>query len=253
MNSEWYKNWFNKDYVDLYAHRDDKEAKSQVNFLIKQLSNPKELNIIDIACGSGRHSFEFANLGHKVTGLDYSDDLLAIARKKQSNSEKQKDKENPIFIQGDMRIIPFEDSTFDLATSWFTSFGYFQQEEEHKDLLIEWNRVLKPKAFLLIDFLNKSYVEKTIDPLSITQNETSLVMQQREIRNNRIEKKITIESIQTGEKKVFEESVRLFEKEEIIFLLEKTNYSINKIWGDTQGNKHDENSKRLVLLSEKNS
>ena len=146
MNTEWYAEWFGKDYLEVYAHRNESEAKRHVDFLKEVVPDLSKHKILDIACGSGRHLAELEKQGISAIGIDRSEELLAHGKKLNPSLE---------LIHADMRKLPFEDQSFSLVTNFFTSFGYFPSDEEHQLLLQEWRRVLKRDGKLFIDYLNK--------------------------------------------------------------------------------------------------
>src|SRR5579871_2600441 len=81
-------------------------------------------NMLDLCCGPGRHSVEFARSGFQVTGVDKSTFLLEKAREHASKAGVSIE-----WVQEDMRNFVRPES-FDLACSMFTSFGYFTDPEE---------------------------------------------------------------------------------------------------------------------------
>ncbi len=81
MISEW------KKFFDTIAPEYDSESftrntVAEVDFLIEELRLQPGATILDIGCGTGRHSLELARRGYKVTGLDQSTGMLNQARKK---------------------------------------------------------------------------------------------------------------------------------------------------------------------------
>src|SRR5690349_15974356 len=79
----WFKTWFNtKHYLELYKHRDNKDAKKIVTLISKNISLPKGSKVLDLACGNGRHSILFARKGFNVLGIDLSPYLIGEANKK---------------------------------------------------------------------------------------------------------------------------------------------------------------------------
>jgi len=61
-----------------YAHKYDKECFAQgtageCDFLEQEINRDKSLKIIDIGCGTGRHSIELTKIGYSVTGIDLSE------------------------------------------------------------------------------------------------------------------------------------------------------------------------------------
>jgi 2-polyprenyl-3-methyl-5-hydroxy-6-metoxy-1,4-benzoquinol methylase len=79
--NQWYQELFSN-----YADKYDKEVFTQgtiaeVDFIEEEISYNKELNILDVGCGTGRHAIELAKRGYRVTGLDLSGAMLLKARK----------------------------------------------------------------------------------------------------------------------------------------------------------------------------
>jgi SAM-dependent methyltransferase len=121
----------------------------EVSFIEKELSLSKGISVIDIGCGTGRHSIEFAKRGYNVTGLDISDKMLDIARE---TITKEGLKAN--FIHKDATNF-FLEEKFDLAICLCEgAFGLLSIEEEPflRDLKILKNihEVLKDGSFLFM-------------------------------------------------------------------------------------------------------
>lgn len=101
--------------------------------------------MLDLACGHGRIASRIARRGARVTGLDATPLFLDRARAQATVAEL------PIeCVQGDMRSLPWPDQTFDRVISWFTSFGYFD-DEDNRLVLREACRVLRLGGRLLIE------------------------------------------------------------------------------------------------------
>lgn len=112
---------------------------------ITNLANLKNPTIIDAPCGWGRHSIEFAKRGFKVYGIDLSENYL----EKATRSAEQLNLNNVFFQKGDMRNLPVGNQKFELAINMWTSFGFFD-DNDNRQVLKEFNRVLKPGGCLLI-------------------------------------------------------------------------------------------------------
>ena len=123
----WFANWFDSPYYHLlYKNRDEEEAEHFIDNLIAQLQLKKGSRIIDIACGKGRHATYFHKKGMYVVGVDLSANSIAKA--------KENEKENLQFAVHDMREI-FKKNYFDIATNLFTSFGYFDNNEDEQEAI----------------------------------------------------------------------------------------------------------------------
>jgi ubiquinone/menaquinone biosynthesis C-methylase UbiE len=109
----------------------------------------KSDSILDIACGTGNYSFIFAEEGHRVTGIDLSDQMIQIARKKVGT------KRNPYFLTMDMRKIELRHK-YDLATVLFGGFGYLLLQSDVESFLIGVERCLNRDGLLVFEFWQKS-------------------------------------------------------------------------------------------------
>lgn len=80
--------------------------------------------LLDLACGTGELSYRFANEGFQVTGVDLSENMLAIAREKL----EAKGLNIPLFQQNMAELDNFE--KFDFITIFCDSLNYLASEDE---------------------------------------------------------------------------------------------------------------------------
>jgi ubiquinone/menaquinone biosynthesis C-methylase UbiE len=103
------------------------------------LGDRRSLDALDVGCGTGFLSFELAQRGHRVTGVDFSDAMLAEARRKAQNAIVR-------FQHADAEALPFEAGSFDLVISRHVLWTL-----PHPVAAIdEWIRVLRPGGRLVI-------------------------------------------------------------------------------------------------------
>ena len=121
---------------------------SEVAALRRLLGIRPGSRVLDLACGTGRHSIALAAGGCEVTGFDYSAPYLAEARRSEPKRGAR-----VRWIRGDMRRLPFE-GEFDAAINLFSSFGYFSREADDLRTLRGVARALKPGGFFLIELFN---------------------------------------------------------------------------------------------------
>jgi 2-polyprenyl-3-methyl-5-hydroxy-6-metoxy-1,4-benzoquinol methylase len=79
---QWYEELFEN-----YAKTYDKETFTQgtsgeCDFIEKEIHHDKSAKILDVGCGTGRHSIELAKRGYEVTGIDFSEAQLHRAKEK---------------------------------------------------------------------------------------------------------------------------------------------------------------------------
>lgn len=241
--NRWYERSFGEDYLLVYKHRDFTGAHREVKAMIDWLSLPAGSRVLDLCCGMGRHSLALTEFGYQVTGVDLSEVLLSAARK----SDPQK---SVTWLRGDMRDVPL-DTPFDAVVNLFTSFGYFDQDEENAKVLHEIDRLIKPGGRFIIDFLNPGRVRSTLVPYSERVDEGETIREYRRIEDGFVKKDIVIQGPVGGERR-YSEQVRLYEKEDFVRMLDATKLRIDHIYGGYDGSAYDaEESLRLILVGTK--
>lgn len=235
----WYKEWFGEDYLELYAHRDHREAASHVDFVTRLFlpaGTAPPRSVLDLACGAGRHTDELRQRGLPAVGADLSLTLLA---------------ERPELprVGADMRQLPFGDGTFDWVLNFFTSFGYFELERENFEVLEEIVRVLTPGGRFLIDFLNSEHVRQHLRPRESVEKDGRTVQIERwyDATTRRINKRIRI-SVPDEAPKTFLESVRAYSADEVTIGLRWAGLEVDRQFGGFQGEPYEHDSERLILV-----
>lgn len=107
---------------------------------------PKEGWILDLACGTGRHSKPLTQEGFNVVGLDVSSTLLKIAKQLQPEAQ---------LVKADSRHLPFSEKTFSATLSLDNSFGYLPSEEADLQSLKELQRILLQGGLFVLDVFNR--------------------------------------------------------------------------------------------------
>ena len=155
VKKDWWKKTFNDMYFISYDEDfSNKDTKEQVNFVIQHANIKKTDKILDLGCGIGRHAIALAKLGYNVSGLDFSKDLIKIAR---DNAKKAGVKVN--FFTGDMRNIKII-KKFDVVICLFTTFGYFSKNENIK-VLKQISKIIPNDGRVIIDMYDyKKVFEK---------------------------------------------------------------------------------------------
>lgn len=144
MQSNWYESFFQGLSVEMWeAVTTPEMTLAEVNFFERVLALSPGARLLDIPCGGGRHSIEFARRGHIVTGFDISTEFLAIARANAVTSAVTVD-----FQQGNMIQPP--QGPFDAALCFGNSFGYLTHPDTLR-FLAGLARALRPGGRFLLD------------------------------------------------------------------------------------------------------
>lgn len=107
------------------------------------LALPSGARVLDVPCGQGRHAHLLAEAGFRVDGLDYSEHLIELARKRGTGPALR-------YTRGDMRKLPARwTGRFDAVVNLFTSFGFFTSPDDDARVIGEFARVLAPGGCLI--------------------------------------------------------------------------------------------------------
>lgn len=151
----WYRSWFGtRYYALLYGHRNESDAQVWVDAILKRWELPAGAQLLDMACGRGRHAGCFHDRGLQVTGIDISAESIAEAQVLHPAVD---------FHVHDMRE-PFADQRFDAVTCLFTSLGYFDTVEDDQLALDAAFHALRPGGHFVVDFMNSPRVLKELVP-----------------------------------------------------------------------------------------
>ena len=205
--------------------------------LTSYLNIPEHGKILDLACGKGRHAKYLNSLGYNVTGIDLSENSIAYA--------KQFENDSLHFEVHDM-CKPYN-KQFDAVFNLFTSFGYFDKEEDNLKTIKAIKEELNDYGFGVIDFMNSDYIidnlvsedTKTVDGISF--------LQKRRLENGFIIKDILFTA--NGKEYNFQERVRAFSLNDFEKLFEQAGVYLLDIFGDYKLRKFDKKtSERLIMI-----
>lgn len=158
--------WENEEFARISLSNMDTNflpgTKQEVDFLEKKLNVKPGDHILDLGCGAGRHSIEFALRGYDVTGIDISSFMLKEAKERAEKSEVK-----PVFLQ--MHLIDIENyfkdnEPFDAAICLCESgFGVLGEDSDIAFLKKVFN-ILKPDSMFILAGLSalRKYHRTTI-------------------------------------------------------------------------------------------
>jgi SAM-dependent methyltransferase len=161
---------FDEDYLYFYEPSQSDEANDREAELVWELLDLSPgSELLDLACGHGRIANRLAQRGARVTGLDATPMFLDLARADAARMGVEVE-----YVEGDMRELPWSER-FDAVLSWFTSFGYFD-DEGNRRVLEQAYAVLKPGGRLLIENNNAAAVIRTFLPAFVTERDGNLLV-----------------------------------------------------------------------------
>ncbi len=241
----WWVTFFGPDYLKQYEHTTARTA-SEVDGIEKILHLRKGSRILDLACGSGRHTIELARRGYAMTGFDLSEELLRTAR-----AEASKAKVRARFVHGDMRELKFRGG-FDAVINMYSSFGYFDTVKEDLRVLEGVARALKPRGKFLMERFNRESLAYELPLQGWRVGEDGSVILQEDtfdvLRGRYDTRQIVIDRAGTREHRG---SVRAYTLPELKESFDAAGLSIHRVLGGLDLSPYSARSRRLVLYAVK--
>jgi SAM-dependent methyltransferase len=200
---------FDEDYLYFYAELLTPErTAAEVDLIWKLLELEAGLELLDLACGHGRIANPLAERGVRVTGLDATPLFLDLVRK--DAAERGVDVE---YVEGDMRLLPWA-GKFDRVLNWFTSFGYFG-DDDNRRVLAEAQKALRPEGLLAVEANHRdSLLPRYQDETVLERDGDQMIDRHRfDVATSRSHDERTI--IRGGKERTFQFSVRMLTAAEL--------------------------------------
>ena len=202
---------------------------SHVGFMERTLKLGTGGKVLDLGCGLGHHSIEFAARGYDVTALEWSKPYLDAARQRADEAGV-----SVRFLQGDMTRMSF-DSEFDAVVLWGNTFGMFSDEDNAKTLQ-GIARALRKGGSALIDTVNYITLPERLEKQwSFHDEDQSLLMLSegtRDVLRARFGFTLTAIDLSSGKRHRLPMSWRLYLVPELRQLVAATGLDLVGIYGD---------------------
>lgn len=236
--SKWFASWFDTPYYHiLYKDRNYREAQIFMDNLTHYLNLPEKAKVLDLACGKGRHSIYLNQLGFDVIGADLSENSILEASKNSNDTLH--------FEVHDMR--EKFDAKFDAIFNLFTSFGYFENDDDDLKTLTAIKESLTDYGFAVIDFMNVHQVIPNLVPEEIKTVDGIDFHIKRYVENNHIIKEINFED--KGKKFHFTEKVKVLNLANFEEMMDEAGIYLLDTFGDYKLKKfHKNTSERLIMI-----
>ena len=252
MEKQWYESLF-ENFANTYEQEIFTQGTMQeVDFIEKELSFDKTKRILDVGCGTGRHSIELAKRGYSVTGFDLSDDQLAKARENAKRANVKVE-----FLKLDARNFSFNEKFDFIIMLCEGSFPLMETDEMNFTILKNVNDSLCQNGKLVFTTLNglfplfhsvKDFINSN-DPQSFSDKNTFDLMTFRDFS----ECTFTDDS---GKSKTLKCNERYYVPSEITWLLKSLGFSKIEIFGGVVGEFSREktlntNNFEMLVIAEK--
>jgi SAM-dependent methyltransferase len=139
---------FAEDYLYFYGPVLDQQAPADAETIWRLLGLAPGMDVLDLPCGYGRIANLLAQRGCHVTAVDSCEIFLSLGRQSATRLGVPVE-----YVRTDMRFLPWKQA-FDGVVNWFTSFGYFD-DDENRAFLRQMGAVLRPGGALVMDLSNR--------------------------------------------------------------------------------------------------
>jgi SAM-dependent methyltransferase len=150
------KPWYEALYENFENYDEEpytKATTAEIDFIDAELGSDRTKRILDVGCGTGRHSLELARRGYTVTGLDLSEELLQLgmhtARQEGLAVE---------FVHGDARRLQYVTEFDGVLILCEGGFSLVETDEMDRRILAEAGRALRPGGRLFITAPNAVFM-----------------------------------------------------------------------------------------------
>jgi len=243
----WYEDnefWETMAHI-IFSERHWAAAPVEIDQVISLLGCQAEATILDLCCGPGRHSLELARRGYHVTGVDRTAAYIEKARR-----EAKREGLAIEFVQDDMRHF-CRPSTFDVAMMMSTSFGYFEDPAENRQVLTNVYRSLKGQGTFILDVIGKEVLARVFRERDWSEHNGVILLQERKVVSNwtRMESRWIV--LQGQEQHEFRVSHWLYSATELSVLLWEGGFGLIDVYGDFDGIPYDHTARKLVAMARK--
>lgn len=239
---DWFENWFDSPYYHLlYRHRDTVEAQEFMDLLIERVPFSPGATVLDVACGKGRHSIYLSSKGFDVTGFDLSEQ--SIAHNLAYGNERLH------FYRHDMRDV-FRVNYFDYVINLFSSFGYFDRDQDNHHAMLSSVKALKKGGTFVFDYANSAWIRNSLVSASEEKADGILFKIKKHVREPFVVKEIELED--AGVVHHYCERLRLFKPEVLTEMMRSCGLEIKSVYGDYSLHPFDQaDSSRMIVVAVK--
>lgn len=242
MSDDWYLNEdFWRTFGPLMFNSDTfAQGETEIRQLLELIGTKPE-TVLDLGAGPGRHALPLARSGYTVTALDTSAALLEQLRESAGKLPIE-------LIEADMREFT-RPQTFDLVLVMWTSFGYFEDEDDHVRVLGNIRESLRPGGRLVLDLVGLEYLCRSMEPVHLTEYDDGRILVERPVltdRMTRLENEWLLIDGDHVHRTDF--SHRVWSAGEIQTLLARCGLVTENIYGSYEGADYDLEAERMIVV-----
>ena len=230
----------------MFAPAQWEAAELAVDDLLELVDPPAGAEVLDVACGPGRHAIELAERGYRVTGVDRTAAYLERARYRAAQAGV-----SVAWEEGDMRSF-CRPERYDLVVNLYTSFGYFDVDENRRTMQ-NFYASLDEEGKLVVEMVGKEFIARNFRERTWEELEDgSIFLAHREIEGAWKWMHNDWQLIEPdGTRHSFEMRHRLYSAAELEGLMKGVGFEEVEVHGGFDGSAYGPDSSRLVAVGRK--
>jgi SAM-dependent methyltransferase len=221
-------------------------ARGEVDRMIDLMHLAPGAEVLDLCCGIGRHSLEFARRGYVVTGVDRTASYLQRARESAGKEGIAVE-----FVESDMRNFS-RPKTFDGAVNFFSAFGYFDDPADDRTTAANVHASLRVGGRFILDMNGKENLARKFRERDWhRRDDGSILLEERRLLDgwSRIETHWILLDRNTRRESSF--VLRLYSGSELTSLLRSVGFQSVELYGTLAGKPYDHAAERLIAVATK--
>jgi SAM-dependent methyltransferase len=224
-----------------------RKFEDEIDFLGKLFSKYSIKSVIDLGCGSGEHVFALYKKGFEICGIDISDSMIDIAKKRYPDCN---------FELADLQSYKKE-KLVDATICMFGTFNYLIKDEEIINSLKNIRDNIHPKGILVLEIWNSSPVKKikrkAISPVSLSKVGGVMIKRNRGFRvasSDGVDNLVEVNFIFNLNQEVVKDRhlMRVFSFSEIEELLSYAGFNVVHNYSNFKMELFQESAGRMILI-----
>jgi SAM-dependent methyltransferase len=220
-------------------------APGEVAAILRLLRLAPGASVLDMPCGTGRHSMALAAAGHRVAGVDRCEQYLAEAAVRSRGAGLTVD-----WVAADMRDFR-RAGAFDAVLNLNTSFGYFRDDADNLRVLQNMYASLKDDGQILIDITTRDQLSRSFHPYKVRDIDGVCYEEITRLDHEQgwLSKEVIV--ARDHERQSLAWGRRIYDTEELASLLAAAGFTDVRCYDGFDGNAYRAGAARLALVATK--
>ena len=222
----------------------------EVAACLRLAGTPRGGDVLDLACGPGRHTLPLARAGYSVVGVDRTQSYLDELRVQLDVDGKRRGRPlNAELVLADMREF-CRPGCFDLALSLYHSLGYFKEEADNRRVLSNLFASLRPAGVLVAQLVALESLQRDFQPSSeVVLDDGTTLLQERRPDDDWTWMEVCWTFARDDERRSFDLSHRIYSAERLEEELLAAGFQSVALYGGFDGRAYDRTADKLVAVA----